>query len=500
YVINVKDALGCELASSVITVGQPAAALIATATSTDEICINANDGSITVTPTDGTGPYAVSLNGGAFTTPPSAGPITISNLSDTTYTIDVRDANGCTYTLPAAITIAEGVDLQASIVTSQVCDETTITVSANPAIAAIDLTYALDGGTPQASNQFVVTGLTSGSHNIIVSHSNGCNSAPLTFNVAPVIPIVMGATSQIDVNCFGGSDGTATATATGGTAPLTYAIAPNVLPLVYSTYQATGAFTGLAAGDYVINVKDALGCELASSVITVGQPAAALTATATSTDEICINANDGTITVTPTDGTGPYQVSLNGGTFTTPPSAGPITISNLSDTTYTIDVRDANGCTYTLPAAITIAEGVDIQASIVTSQVCDETTITVSANPAIAAIDLTYALDGGTPQASNQFVVTGLSAGSHNIIVSHSNGCNSAPLTFNVAPVIPIVMGATSQTDVNCFGGSDGTATATATGGTAPLTYAIAPNVLPLVYGTYQATGAFTGLAAGDYI
>ena len=74
------------------------------------------------------------------------------------------------------------------------------------------------------------------------------------------------------MNCFGGSDGTATATATGGTAPLTYAIAPNVLPLVYGTYQATGAFTGLAAGDYIINVKDALGCELASSVITIGQP------------------------------------------------------------------------------------------------------------------------------------------------------------------------------------------------------------------------------------
>ncbi len=59
------------------------------------------------------------------------------------------------------------------------------------------------------------------------------------------------------------------------------------------------------------------------------QPTAALTATATHTDEICINANNGTITVTPTDGTGPYQVSLNGGTYTTPSSAGPIILALL---------------------------------------------------------------------------------------------------------------------------------------------------------------------------
>ncbi len=385
--------------------------------------------------------------------------------------------------------------------TTQVCDETTITVSVNPAIAATDLTYALDGGTPQASNQFVVTGLTSGSHNVIVSHSNGCNSAPLTFNVAPVIPIVMGTTSQTDVNCFGGSDGTATATATGGTAPLSYAIAPNVLPLVYGTYQATGAFTGLAAGDYIINVKDALGCELASSVITIGQPAAALTATATSTDEICINANDGTITVTPTDGTGPYQVSLNGGTFTTPPSAGPITISDLSDTTYTIDVRDANGCTYTLPAAITIAEGVDIQGDYQIFPTCNNNVvgniIFPTVNPNIPASDFECALDGGIFEPADSTFYQDLSAGSHTITFRYLNGCTQ-DVTFTVPALLPISASITSQTNVLCYGDTTGEITVTATGGTGTLSYAISDQTPP-VFGTYQSTGVFTGLAAGDY-
>jgi gliding motility-associated-like protein len=495
YQATVTDANGCTAIAN-FTISQPATAVSATATHTNELCLNAGNGTITVTPTGGTAPYEARINGGAYSAP-SATTIVFSALTPGNYAIDVRDANGCTITVPTSITVTPGVNLQPSIAANQVCNVTTITVTVNPAVAA-NVTYTLDGGTPQASNVFVATGLTVGSHSIVVAHSNGCNSAPLTFNVAPVIPIVVGATSHTDVLCFAGATGTATVTATGGTAPLSYAIAPNVLPLVYGTYQASNTFTSLAAGDYVINVKDALGCESASTVINIAQPVAALAATATHTNELCLNAGNGTITVTPAGGAAPYEARINGGAYSAP-SATTIVFSALTPGNYAIDVRDANGCTFTVPTSITVTPGVNLQPSIVANQVCNVTTITVTVNAAVAA-NVTYALDGGTPQASNVFVATGLTAGSHSIVVAHSNGCNSAPLTFNVAPVIPIVVGATTHTDVLCFAGATGTATVTATGGTAPLSYAIAPNVLPLVYGTYQASNTFTSLAAGDYV
>ena len=67
----------------------------------------------------------------------SPGPITISNLSDETYTIDVRDANGCTYTLPAAITIVEGVDMQPVATVTPTCvsiyPDNDVTIAINPA-------------------------------------------------------------------------------------------------------------------------------------------------------------------------------------------------------------------------------------------------------------------------------------------------------------------------------------------------------------------------------
>ncbi|MDV6167500.1 T9SS type B sorting domain-containing protein [Flavobacterium sp. DG1-102-2] len=492
YSIMITDDISCEVVLT-HTITEPAAALTATVTHTDEICINANDGTITVTPADGTGPYEVNLNGTGFTAP-DAGPFDFTALADGTYTIEVRDANGCTFTAPDQ-TIAPGVDLMASIDAVQVCDETTITVTVNPAEAA-NVTYYLDG-VLQPSNVIVANSLTPGNHTITVTHTNTC-SASFNFTVAPVIPIVAGGTSQTDVLCFGDATGTATVTVTGGTGTLEFAIADaNALPLVYSAYQTSNTFTGLAFGDYIINVTDELGCELASTTITVGQPAAALTATAAHTDEICINANDGTITVTPTDGTGPYEVSINGGGFTAPAPA-PIVISNLADGTYTIDVRDANGCTVTAPDQ-TIAPGVDLMVSIDAVQVCDETTITVTVNPAEAA-NVTYYLDG-VLQPSNVIVANGLTPTTHNITVVHTNTCSSPQLPFTVAPVIPIVAAGTSETDVLCFGDATGTAAVTVTGGTGTLEYAIADaNALPLVYSAYQASNTFTGLAQGDYI
>ena len=485
YVINAKDALGCELASTTITVGQPTGALTATTIHTDEICFNANDGTITVAPSGGTAPYQVNFNGIGFT----AAPFMYNNLTPGTYTVVVKDANGCTFTATPQ-TVAPGVDLQASINVVQVCDEATITVSVNPAEAA-NVTYELDG-ILQASNVIVANGLTPTQHTITVIHTNTC-TATFTFNVAPVIPMVAGATSHTDALCFGEATGSAIAVVTGGTLPIEYAIA-DAGTLAYGTYQSSNTFTGLAAGNYVINAKDNLGCELASITITIGQPTGALTATATSTDEICNNANDGTITVAPSGGTSPYQVNFNETGFT----SAPFVFNNLADGTYTIEVKDANGCTFTATPQ-TVAPGVDLMASIDVIQVCDEATVTVSVNPALASV-ITYSLDGGTPQTSNVFVVVNSTTApvAHTITVMHPNTCEQT-LNFNVDPVIPIVVNASTivVTPIACHGQNSGSIEINATGGTGPLQYALTWNIWPTqIYGP---SNTFTDLLAGTY-
>ena len=68
-----------------------------------------------------------------------------------------------------------------------------------------------------------------------------------------------------------------------------------------------------------------------------------LTAQVTSSIPACIEGVGGSVTVTPTGGTGPYDITINGTTRENVTSA---TFNNLPADTYTITVEDAAGCEY----------------------------------------------------------------------------------------------------------------------------------------------------------
>jgi large repetitive protein len=69
--------------------------------------------------------------------------------------------------------------------------------------------------------------------------------------------------SGTDVTCLGGSDGSATATPSGGTAPYSY---------LWSNGATTQTISNLVAGTYNVTVTDAKGCTVAGT-ITITQPA-----------------------------------------------------------------------------------------------------------------------------------------------------------------------------------------------------------------------------------
>ncbi|RIV51046.1 hypothetical protein D2V93_09345 [Flagellimonas taeanensis] len=67
---------------------------------------------------------------------------------------------------------------------------------------------------------------------------------------------------KTDINCFGGTDGTATAIVSGGTPPYEY---------IWSTAATTETAEGLWLGNHSVYVVDARGCE-AEAEVTIGQP------------------------------------------------------------------------------------------------------------------------------------------------------------------------------------------------------------------------------------
>ncbi len=95
YTIEAKDANGCSgFLNPSAQIGIPNSTITATATTLqDTNCINDN-GSIVINATGGTPPYMYKLGNGAFTESES-----FSNLASGSYTILIRDSDGCSFSL-----------------------------------------------------------------------------------------------------------------------------------------------------------------------------------------------------------------------------------------------------------------------------------------------------------------------------------------------------------------------------------------------------------------
>ncbi len=119
-------------------------------------------------------------------------------------------------------------------------------------------------------------------------------------------------------------------------------IAPIEYAIDNSPFQPNSTFNNLPVGTYTIKVKDATGC-IDSLVVNIAQTFPDLLITnAATVNGSCTGTADAMITVTATGGKPPLQYSVNGTTFQTS------NIFNVAPGTYTVTVKDDNGCTNVL--------------------------------------------------------------------------------------------------------------------------------------------------------
>ena len=104
-------------------------------------------------------------------------------------------------------------------------------------------------------------------------------------------------------------------------------------------YQTNPTFDRLAPGLYLVTVKDLNGCKK-SVQVDLGAEGSTLNATTTVVqDDQCLTDN-GSISVTCSGGTAPYQIKLDDGTF----APGPLTFSNLRNGNHTVIIKDNQDC------------------------------------------------------------------------------------------------------------------------------------------------------------
>ncbi|HET9058164.1 MAG TPA: hypothetical protein VFN30_15065 [Chitinophagaceae bacterium] len=342
YTVIAKNEFGCtDTASISIGIIDPCAGKVVKIdiTKTDAT-LNQSNGSITATASGGTN-FTYSLNNGAFQ---SSG--VFNNLKAGTYTVMAKSSEGCIGTVQVTIGSSDPcTGITVSVTTTKV-DPTfgqsngSITATAS---GGTGFTYSLNNGTFQTSGTF--NNLSAGNYTVTAKNSNGCiGVAQVTLGstnpcTGTTVSVVLTKTDpQLNQ-----TNGSITVTASGGTG-FTYS-------LNNGAYQSSNVFNNLGAGTYIVSAKNSTGCVGSAQITLTGIDICSSTIININTSIINLlpcstPANNGSITVTATGSTG-FVYNINNGLY-----QSSNLFNNLAAATYTVGVKDANGCIKTTTAVV----------------------------------------------------------------------------------------------------------------------------------------------------
>ena len=456
YSVTVTDALGCT-AVVAADITQPAQALKVLTNVNDVSCFSGNNGSINVSVSGGTPPYAFKWNGGSTVQ-------NANNLAAGAYTVSVTDANQCA-TAKQSIVIepsALATSLTANAVSCFNGNNGSITANISGGVAP----YTYNWGSGLSSQN--LSHLTAGNYTVSLTDANGCSTTASVLVTGPQAAVTVSPIVR-NVICFGGNTGSIQMNTAGGISPYVYNWAGG---------GNTQSRNNLPAGTYTVSVSDNSGCSTVASA-TVNQPSAALTATVTTTNVNCYGNSTGHANVLAAGGTQPYSYNWNSGQTTNQ-------ITNLNASSYSVSVLDANGCSVTGSGIVTqpSAALTNTIASLPVKCFGGNTgSINLSVNGGSSPYIYAWSNGGTTQDLAN------LNAGNYHVTITDNKGCSALASAVITQPSSAINISLNAN-NVSCHSGNNGSINTTVTGGTSPYSYN---------WGSGINTANRNNLAAGNY-
>ncbi len=268
----------------------------------------------------------------------------------------------------------------------------------------------------------------------IVSHHLSCFETSNTATLTVKMPIVN--TTQTNISCYTGSNGSATITPVSGTSVYSYSWLPGGV--------ATSSISNLSVGNYTCIITDTNSCSI-TKIISITQPSG-ITASINKNNVSCNGLSNGTATALAIGGNGPYTYSWS------PITASTQSVSNLVAGNYSCTITDSKLCSIT--RTISITEPTLLSTSAITNSIsCYGDTATAS----ISAV-------GGT----SPYIGIGnytMSAGTNSYVVTDAKGCVATNTLILTQP--PVLQTTILSSTIMCHGAA-ATLTVDAFGGTAP--------------------------------
>ncbi|MCC5939586.1 MAG: SprB repeat-containing protein [Lunatimonas sp.] len=340
----------------------------------DISCFGQVDGRIEIAPTGGIEPYQITWYRGNFSDlsapdlaevtafPPPAGsvPQLRPNLVAGTYSVLLRDANGCFIAEnfdieePDELAISEDPNERVNIrCFGETSGSFTLSIdqgSTAPFLVQVHQTGEEPGSVQAFSRSeegpIVVSNLAAGNYSVIVTDARGCAEEVTGIQLTQpaegltIEGLTISDFNGFQISCAGTNDGAISLQVIGGVGDLTFSwTGPNGFT------ADTEEISGLAAGTYEFIVTDENDCSATTGQLTLEEPAPLTVASEVSEFNgfqiSCHGANDGFIRNVIQGGTGTYNVQWTGPDDFMSNEAD---IAGLAPGTYELTISDENGC------------------------------------------------------------------------------------------------------------------------------------------------------------
>lgn len=417
YTITIKDAKDCYSSAMVDVLDS---GMYTKVYSDDGYC--GQDGIIYIETHYAKAPYKISWtgpeNGSAIT---NDSKFAIKELSSGSYTVSVKDDNGCVDTKTIHVDNGSGVSVWASALYDDCGHYGVLSLEINGGTKPYKVKWSgpTNGEVTQNSTELKIEEIEVGKYTIVVKDAKGCEYSTMVTVVDNSYYIKTELTNglcdqkgSIEVAVF---NGTAMYTIS-WTGPQSNSITTNSNPYT---------ITGLASGTYTIKVKDAKGCT-ETRTLTVNNAGSLISAVSSALNGSC--GNKGSIWVDIFNGKAPYKVSWSSastsGSSTT--SNTGFSIGDLPAGNYTITVMDANGCTATNQVALNNADNELYVKTTPHNGNCGTygaISLKIEGGEPVYSISWTGPESGSATTSGNQYTIPNLENGSYSVIVTDANGC-----------------------------------------------------------------------------
>lgn len=461
---HIEDTNKCYLDTS-ITLTQPTR-IGNTPIITDVLCNGDTSGGIQITGSGGVSPYTYAIGTGTFSSTNNFTPLAAG-----TYTLHIKDDNNCVRDTTLVIAQPTKLTFSNLLITNPSCygaSSGQVIVSATGGVTTYE--YAIGTSSYSSGNTF--GGLAAGTHTLHIKDNNNCIEDSTVLLTQPTRIVPTAAVKQS--TCEPLDDGSITLGASGGVPAYTYALG-------FGAYSSSTVFSPLAAGTFIMHVKDKNNCILDTTIII--KDSLRLTPSVTIVDAKCYDSSSGIITTSVSGGVVPYQYALGTGSYSTLGTFGA-----LKANTYIIHVKDNLGCEN--DTSVTVDQPTRVVPTILLSHPTCYQYKDGLISVAVSGGTPTYlqTLNNGTFSGVNSF--GGMAAGTHVVSVIDANNCR---IDTSVTLIQPQLIGYNLEvTNLKCHDDSSGSVLINGIGGTLPYTYAYDSK-------SFNTNANQTGITAGPH-